>query len=127
MKKLFQKAARWLLWIARRTLGGTLVDLRTGKKVKGVIVFPWKGRLRVVGLDGEALKVRFSPQERETYWCQDLEFSSHEPPDFLNVRDSDHSHFTRGSGGGGEDVPDVAGGPSGGPGAAGLRGEGGNV
>ena len=93
MKKLMLWAGQKAFHLMRRILGGTLIDQRTGEKVPDILIIPWKGRLRVIGLNGAPLKVQFKAQTRETYWCQDLEFSTHEPPDFTNVRNRHHSDF----------------------------------
>jgi hypothetical protein len=68
--------------------GFNLIDQRTGKVIGRVVLVRWKGGLRLIGLEGVALRPHFLPQEKERYWAQDLGFSTHAPPDFPKVADA---------------------------------------
>lgn len=86
----------------RAVCGVNLVDQRTGEKLGRVVVVRWRGRLMMIGFDGAAVYPHFMPQARETYWGQELGFSTHPPPDFPHVADSHRSHHppeSAGSGG----------------------------
>lgn len=68
-----------------RLWGVKLVDQRTGEVIGRVVVVRWKGGLRLIGLNGVAVQPHFLPQATESYWAQDLGFSTHPPPDFPYV------------------------------------------
>lgn len=106
MKMLLKKAGFAVL---RCFCGVTLVDQRTGLPIGKVVVIRWKGGLRLIGLDGAAVRPHFLPQQSERYWAQDLGFSSHPAPDFPYVENRHRAHLPSVSGGGVGDVPDVAG------------------
>jgi len=66
-----------------RFLGSDVIDRRTGKKAGRAFVFGWKGRVIVIGLENEPpLRPIFLPQERLTFWKQEIGFTSPPPPDF---------------------------------------------
>ena len=66
-----------------RLLGSEVIDQRTGKKAGRAFFFGWRGRVVVIGLDNEPpLRAVFLPQERLTYWKQEIGFTSHPLPDF---------------------------------------------
>ena len=69
-----------VLWAAR-LLGSTVVDVRTGKVLGRALLVPFRGRVHVIGLDAAVIPV-FAPQDRLTYWKQELGFTVHPPPDF---------------------------------------------
>jgi hypothetical protein len=46
-----------------------------------VIIFPWKGKIHVIGLDANVRPV-FLTQSRLTYWKQEMGFALHAAPDF---------------------------------------------
>ena len=81
------------LSFVKQIFGVNLVDQRTGMKIGNVAVIRWKGRLMMIGFDGATVYPHFLPQKRETYWGQELGFSSHPPPDFLHVEKSNYSDF----------------------------------
>jgi hypothetical protein len=64
-----------------RACGTTIIDAETGANLGRAFIFPWKGRIKVIGLDATVRPV-FVPQTRLTYWKQDLGFTVHPPPDF---------------------------------------------
>ena len=92
----------------RGLLGVNLIDQRTGKVIARVVVIRWKGGLRIIGLEGVAVRPHFLPQEKEKYWAQDLSFSTHVPPDFPHVTDCYRADLASDAAGGGGNVPDVA-------------------
>ena len=67
------------LAVLRRLWGVKLVDQRTGAVIGRVVVVRWKGGLRLIGLNGVAVQPQFLPQATESYWAQDLGFSTHPP------------------------------------------------
>jgi hypothetical protein len=64
-----------------RLFASDLVDFRTGKKIGRALLLPWRGKIHVIGLE-EAVQVAFIPQERLTFWKQEIGFTVHPPPDF---------------------------------------------
>ena len=101
--------AKLILALLRFFLGVPLVDQRTGLVIGKVLVFGWKGKIRLVGVDGVAVVPLFSAQDRETYWAQDLAFATHSAPDYERVvkQRSDSPAVAPKSGGGVDDVPRV--------------------
>lgn len=92
------------LGVLKALLGVRLVDQRTGEPLGRVVVIRWRGRLRFIGLEGKAVRPHFLSQESETYWAQDLGFSTHPDPDFPHVDADPRSHHapeSRGSRGDG--------------------------
>lgn len=104
--KLFLK--QWGLKGLRAVLGVKVVDQRSGEVVGRVVVLPWKGGLRLIGLEGVALRPHFLPQAREVYWAQDLGFSTYPPPDFPHVENQHCSDIAPGASGGVGDGRGVA-------------------
>jgi hypothetical protein len=85
MRLLFRNAAMAIF----RLIGSDVVDQRTGKRVGRAFFFGWKGRVIVVGLEGEPpLRPIFLPQTRLTYWKQEIGFTSHPHPDFPSEHDA---------------------------------------
>lgn len=72
--------------LLRSIFGVCIRDARTGRVVGRAAVVAWRGRLWVIGAEGEPVRPMFLPQNRETYWVQELGFVTHPPPDFPNVR-----------------------------------------
>lgn len=75
---------RLILGLARR-FGSTIRDPRTGKVLGKALLLPWNGRIHVIGLE-TTVRPQFLPQERETYWKQELGFAEPEKPDYPNER-----------------------------------------
>ena len=66
-----------------RFFGSEVIDQRTGERVGRAFFFGWRGRVIVIGLESEPpLRPIFLPQERLTFWKQEIGFTSHLPPDF---------------------------------------------
>jgi hypothetical protein len=76
--KLLIRAA---LLAVLRACGTTITDARTGERLGRAFLFPWKGTIKVIGLETPVQAV-FLPQTRLTYWKQDLGFTTHPTPDF---------------------------------------------
>ena len=74
-------ALRSVVLRVARLLGSPVVDVRTGQVLGRALLVPFRGRVHVIGLDAAVMPV-FVPQERLTYWKQDLGFTIHPPPDF---------------------------------------------
>lgn len=66
---------------AARRLGSPLRDVRTGRVLGRALLFSFRGKIHVIGLETAVIPV-FVPQERLTYWKQELGFTAHPPPDF---------------------------------------------
>ena len=62
--------------------GTTLRDAETGEVLGRVLIVPWRGRIQVIGLEEVTVRPAFLPQQRLTYWKQDLGFTRVPPPDF---------------------------------------------
>lgn len=76
--------ARLCRWAASR-FGRRICDWRTGEEICRVWLVRWGGRLLLVGVpDGMAVRVRFAPQKRTTFWNQQIVFEKVEAPDFKN-------------------------------------------
>lgn len=61
--------------------GSPVYDTRTGRRLGRALFVPFRGKLHVIGLEASVIPV-FAPQERLTYWKQELVFTTHPPPDF---------------------------------------------
>ena len=64
-----------------RSVGSKITDAETGRVLGRAFLFPWRGKIAVIGLDAEVKPV-FLPQRRLTYWKQDIGFTVHKPADF---------------------------------------------
>ena len=73
-----------------RTIGIRIQDFRTGQRLGRALIFPWRGKIHVIGLN-VAVRPMFQPQKRLTYWKQEIVFTEHPPPDFPNIRKSEGS------------------------------------
>jgi hypothetical protein len=91
-----------------RLWGVKLVDQRTGAVIGRVVVVRWKGGLRLIGLNGVAVQPHFLPQATESYWAQDLGFSTHPPPDFPYVENRHRADLPPVASRGAGDVQGVA-------------------
>jgi len=67
-----------------RFFGTTIRDVATGNPIGRALLFTWRGRIHVIGLN-TAVRPIFMPQKRLTYWKQEIGFSPHALPDFPNV------------------------------------------
>jgi hypothetical protein len=65
-----------------RRFGASLRDAETGEVLGRVLIVPWRGRIHVIGLEEVTVRPAFLPQQRLTYWKQDLGFTRMPPPDF---------------------------------------------
>jgi hypothetical protein len=65
--------------------GTRIIDQRTGRIIGRAFVMPWRGKIHVIGLDTPA-RVHWIPQERVTYWKQEIGFETHPPPDYPNEK-----------------------------------------
>lgn len=97
----------WGIRLLKALIGVRLRDRRTGLDLGKVLVIPWKGGMRLIGLEGAAIRPHFLAQESEQYWAQDLGFSSHPPPDFPHVANHDRPSVPPITSGSGANVPDM--------------------
>jgi hypothetical protein len=74
-------AVRALLLSFARLVGSQLVDVRTGRVLGRALLVPFRGKIHVIGLETPVVPI-FAPQDRLTYWKQELGFTAHPPPDF---------------------------------------------
>jgi hypothetical protein len=66
---------------AVRHFGSKVVDQKSGQLLGRALFLPWSGKIHVIGLEATVL-VSFLPQERLTYWKQEIGFTIHPSPDF---------------------------------------------
>lgn len=71
---------RFVLALAR-SVGSQITDAETGRVLGRAFLFPWRGKIAVIGLEAEVKPV-FLTQKRLTFWKQDLGFTVQQPPDF---------------------------------------------
>ena len=71
-----------------RALGTRIVDHKTGRPLGKALLVPWRGKVLVIGLDA-AVRPQFLPQNRLTYWKQELGFTVYPPPDFERINRTD--------------------------------------
>ena len=81
MNKLLRQKIRNLGVALAGLFGSDLRDYRTGEKIGRALLIPWRGKVHVVGLH-DPVRVVFLPQERLTFWKQEIGFTAHPPPDF---------------------------------------------
>ena len=81
MKRFLIRKIRDLGLAVTRLFASDLVDFRTGKKIGRALLLPWRGKIHVIALDA-AVQVAFIPQERLTFWKQEIGFTAHPLPDF---------------------------------------------
>jgi hypothetical protein len=79
-----KKALKRIGLSVARTLGTEFRDIATGQHLGRGFVFPWRGKIHLVGLDSVVRPV-FLPQKRVTYWKQEIGFSKHPTPDFPSL------------------------------------------
>ena len=70
-----------------RALGSEVRDARSGQVLGRALLVTWRGKVHVIGLDA-AVRPVFLPQNRLTYWKQELGFTQHPAPDFPRERGS---------------------------------------
>jgi hypothetical protein len=71
-----------LLRLLVAIFGSDLTDQRTGRKVARALMFCWRGRIYLLGLQGQDQVIPvFLPQERMTFWKRQIGFSTHPAPD----------------------------------------------
>jgi len=65
-------------------IGMKIHDAESGRPLGRVLLIPWGGKIRVIGLQ---LNVRpvFLSQPRLTYWKQELGFTTHPAPDYPSL------------------------------------------
>jgi hypothetical protein len=72
------------LWLVQK-LGIRLIDTQTGECLGRVLIVPWRGKIHVIGL-ARSVRVSWLPQNRVTYWKQEIGFAAYPAPDFPNER-----------------------------------------
>ena len=88
-----KRVLRSLLKLLTAVFGTRVVDQRTGQVLGKALFIPWRGKLRVIGLEEKRVIPAFESQERLTYWHQSIGFSTHPEPDFPHEREAhDHPH-----------------------------------
>ena len=81
MKRFIVRKFRNFGLAVARLFASDLIDFRTGEKIGRALLLPWRGRIHVIGLEAAA-QVTFIPQQRLTFWKQEIGFTVHPPPDF---------------------------------------------
>jgi hypothetical protein len=74
-----------ILWLLR-PFSSQIVDYKTGKPLGKAFLFPWRGKILVIGAEGDLIPC-FLPQPRLTFWKQELGFTTHPPIDFPSLAD----------------------------------------
>ena len=74
-------ALRAVVLKVARLLGSPVRDVYTGELLGQALLVSFRGRVHVIGLEA-AVRPVFVPQNRLTYWKQELGFTAHPPPDF---------------------------------------------
>lgn len=87
MKAFLRHLLKGLIFV----FGARVIDQRTGEVLGKALFIPWRGRLRIIGLEEKRVIPAFENQERLTYWHQSLTFTTHPEPDFPNEREA-HDH-----------------------------------
>ena len=77
----FSNFVRRVVITLARSVGSKITDAETGKVLGRAFLFPWRGKIAVIGLEAEVKPV-FLPQKRLTFWKQDIGFTVQQPPDF---------------------------------------------
>ena len=80
--RFVQLRLRAVLIFVVRCVGPRLVDARSGRLLGRAFVLPWRGRLVLIGYEGDPLRVEFGTQPRLTYWKQEILFTTLPAPDF---------------------------------------------
>ena len=83
MRRLIRNAGLFLA----RIFGSRLKDFETGELLDKALIIPWRGKIHIIGLK-KNIRPMFQPQDRLTYWKQDIVFTTHPSPDFKNVREA---------------------------------------
>ena len=82
---MIRRFARSIVLAIARVIGTRMVDYATGRYLGKALIIPWRGKIHVIGL-AEAVRPVFQPQQRLTYWKQEIVFTVHDSPNFENVR-----------------------------------------
>jgi hypothetical protein len=90
VERVMRKLVRTFVIFLAHRFGTKIVDQRTGRIVGRALIFPWRGKLQVIGIQA-AMIPTFLPQERLTYWKQEIGFTTHPSPDFPNIRSASSS------------------------------------
>ncbi len=78
-----RRLANRLVRLAAAVFGTRIRDARTGEVLGKAILFPWRGKILVIGYKhDQALIPRFLSRERVSYWKQEIGFTRHDEPDF---------------------------------------------
>ena len=78
---LLSSFLRRIVLALARSVGSKITDAETGRVLGRALLIPWRGKIAVIGLEAEVRPV-FLPQQRLTYWKQDIGFALHPPADF---------------------------------------------
>lgn len=68
-----------------RFFGSKITDYRSGEILGRALIVMWRGKIHVIGLE-RSVRLVFLPQERLTYWKQEIGFTVHPPPNFPSLR-----------------------------------------
>ena len=81
MVKLIRKLIRSVGLSFARLVGTRVTDFNSGRVLGKALIVPWRGKIHVIGLEA-SVRPQFQPQERLTYWKQEIVFSEHPSPNF---------------------------------------------
>ena len=82
MRSLLLRLRSLVLWFAR-LIGSDIVDQRTGRSLGRALLVSFRGKVYLIGLNA-VVAPTFAPQDRLTYWKQEIGFTTHPEPDFPN-------------------------------------------
>ena len=87
LRKFIRSLGLFLL----RSIGSTIVDEATGEKLGKALLIPWRGRIRMIGLQVDVKPV-FRLEKRLTFWKHDIGFTRQPSPDFPRETRSQSDH-----------------------------------
>jgi hypothetical protein len=77
MRKLIRTAGLAFAHI----FGTRVTDFQNGQSLGKALIFPWRGKVHVIGLEKDVRAI-FQSQKRLTYWKQEIVFTTHPTVDF---------------------------------------------
>lgn len=83
MSQPMRRFAKAVLSLLVRCFGSTIRCTRTGRPIGRALMFPWRGRILILGLNAQRpVRPVFESTDGVVYWKQRLAFEEVEAPDF---------------------------------------------
>lgn len=79
--EMIKKSLRSIVLFLVDIFGSKIRDYASGELLGKAFVFAWRGQIHIIGLK-TAVVLRFQPQQRLTYWKQEIGFTVRPRPDF---------------------------------------------